>query len=359
MEKMARVVFGQSSEKMLPPAEELRREAPRRSRDAEKEKRRLQAEAKAALPTREILHRVPGEARRCPSCHSTSLKTLGKGRVSVVYEYVPGHFERHVHVQETLSCTCGEGVVTAPGPTRVAQQCGYGPGFLAHIVTAKCADSLPLHRLEKALARDGIPMSRSTLTDLFHTAAREVEPLVQCLLSAVARQSVVHADETPLKVQAPEKCKVGYLWTFLADDDGTEDALVAYRFSPSRAGSTPAEVLGGTTGALVVDTYTGYNRVTTPDGRTRVGCWAHARRRFHEARSSAPEAYEILALILDFYRVEAFAKSAGLTRSPAHLKLRQEKSAQTIDSIRGWLDTQAPLHLPRSPMGEAIRYAQN
>ena len=60
MEKMARVVFGQSSEKMLPPEEELRREAPRRSRDAEKEKRRLQAEAKAALPTREIRKSSPG-----------------------------------------------------------------------------------------------------------------------------------------------------------------------------------------------------------------------------------------------------------------------------------------------------------
>jgi len=63
-------------------------------------------------------------------------------------------------------------------------------------------------------------------------------------------------------------------------------------------------VLGGTRGYLLVDGFTGYNAVTVPKGRTRVGCWAHVRRRFFEAQATAPEAKEMLAFILDLYRVE-------------------------------------------------------
>lgn len=68
-----------------------------------------------------------------------------------------------------------------------------------------------------------------------------------------------------------------YIWTFIAD------RLVGYRFSPNRSGETPLQILGSTQGTLVVDMFTGYNRVTQPGGRERAGCMAHARRKFFEA----------------------------------------------------------------------------
>ncbi|RKG62438.1 hypothetical protein D7X30_03855 [Corallococcus sp. AB011P] len=76
------------------------------------------------------------EASRC-ACGSEDLKPLGKGRTSVVYEYVPARFEKQVHVQEVLACACGRGVVTAPPPAKVVDRGEYGPGFLAHVVTSK------------------------------------------------------------------------------------------------------------------------------------------------------------------------------------------------------------------------------
>jgi transposase len=66
----------------------------------------------------------------------------------------------------------------------------------------------------------------------------------------------------------------GFVWTFVADD------LIAYRFAPNRSGDTPVKVLGGSAGTLVVDAYTGYNRVTDVNGRDRAGCLAHVRRKF-------------------------------------------------------------------------------
>ncbi|MBU8901061.1 IS66 family transposase [Corallococcus sp. M34] len=356
---LTRTVFGKKSEKLPPPAEELRKEAPRDEKakaEAALLKRRERAGVKKELPSRTVFHPVPRERQRCPRCNGTDFHPMGPGRPSVLYEYIPGRFEKQVHVRETLVCACGESVVTALGPPRVAEKTGYGSGFIAHLVTSKCADSLPLHRLEKALAREGLPVARSTMTDLFHRAATELAPVSDCLLKKVAMQQVVQADETPLKVQAPEKTRTGYLWTFLSEEESSHDSLVAYCFSPTRAGTTPMEVLGSTRGALVVDAYTGYNRVTTPEGRTRVGCWAHVRRRFFEA-CPHPSAQEMLKLILQLYRVEAAVKEAGLARTSAHLAMRKEQSSSALAAIRSWLEENKPLHPPRGPLGTAITYA--
>jgi transposase len=63
---------------------------------------------------------------------------------------------------------------------------------------------------------------------------------------------------------------------------------------------TAASVLGESQGFLLVDAYSGYNRVTTPKGRKRVGCWAHVRRKFFDALEYAPkECRHALDVILE------------------------------------------------------------
>ncbi|NOK07093.1 MULTISPECIES: IS66 family transposase [unclassified Myxococcus] len=359
MATLERHVFGRRAEKLPTVAAELRGDADTEAARAEvaKKKRRERAARKAEeAPAREIRHAVPAEERQCPACDSEDLKPLGKGRATVLYEYVPARFEKQVHVQEVLACACGRGVVTAPPPARVVDRGEYGPGFLAHVVTSKCADAMPLHRLAQRVERSGVPMSRSTLTDLFHQAASVLLPLSQHLLQCIASADVVWADETPLHVLDVKKTKLGYLWTFLTQNDAGE-WLIGYRFSMGRGGKTPKEVLGGTAGALVVDGYTGYNAVTLPKGRVRVGCWAHCRRRFFDALATAPEAREALDLILELYRVEAQAKDADMVRTAAHRELRQLHSAPVLARLHTWLEAQVPRHPPKSPLGQAISYA--
>ncbi|QAT89020.1 hypothetical protein EJ065_7498 [Corallococcus coralloides] len=359
MATLERHVFGRRAEKLPTVATELRGAADSTAARAEaaKQKRQDRAARKAeeAL-SREIRHAVPAEERHCPACGSEDLKPLGPGRTSVVYEYVPARFEKQVHVQEVLACACGRGVVTAPPPARVVDRGEYGPGFLSHVVVSKCADAMPLHRLAQRVARSGVPMSRSTLTDLFHQAASVLLPLSQHLLQCIASADVVWADETPLRVLDVKKTKQGYLWTFLTQTVEGE-WLLGYRFSLGRASTTPKEVLGGTRGALVVDAYTGYNAVTLPEGRVRVGCWAHVRRRFFDALPTAPEAREALDFILALYRVEALAREAGVVRTDAHRELRQQQSLPVLTALRAWMESQAPRHLPKGPMGQALSYA--
>ena len=349
---LKRMVFGEKSERMPSVAEALGKGGSKRSdAKAAKERRRQNAEAKASLPTQDVHIPVAPSGRSCPSCGSEDLRPLGTGEVSFVHEYVPASFVRKRIIREKLACSCGEYVVTAEAPPKAIDKGHYGPGFIAHVITSKCADSLPLHRMEKQYKRAGVPVARSTMCDLFHGAADALRPLYDRQMALIAEQPLVQADETTLRVQQKGKTRKGYLWTFLSGN------LIGYRFSPSRSSETPLLVLGSSKGTLVVDAYTGYNRVTTPDGRTRAGCLAHARRKFFEALETAPEAQEALDLILNVYRVEHEARDGGFVRTDKHLGLRRTRSRAAMESLRSWCQDQQPNHLPKGPLGKAIGYA--
>jgi transposase len=356
LEALERRVLGPKSEKMPPPASELRRtESPE---DAEQrrlaglERRRQRAALKQKLERQTVIHHVSDEAKQCLKCGGTADRPIGDGKKTTIFEYVPGYFVRQEHVQEKQACRCGQYIATADPPPRALDKSQYGPGFIAHLIVMKCADSIPLHRLAKQYQRLGIPMARSTLTDLFHAAGEKLEPVWKRLLATVAQSEIVQADETSMKMQRPNKR--GFVWTFLADD------LIAYRFAEDRSGETPVQVLGGTSGTLVIDGYTGYNRVTDVDGRDRAGCLAHVRRKIFEALPTAPEAARRgLELILDVYRVEHEAKARKIVRTPEHRVMRQTRSREAMNQLHQWLIDEQPKHVPKSPLGGAISYALN
>jgi hypothetical protein len=75
----------------------------------------------------------------------------------------------------------------------------YAPSFVAHLIVSKCADSIPQYRIEKAYRRLGIPISRSTMCDLLHRGARELQPLYAAALALVPLAQDVHADETSIR----------------------------------------------------------------------------------------------------------------------------------------------------------------
>ena len=350
LQSLQRTVFGKRSEKMPPVGKQLRGDKPA-SPDEALKKRRANKAARAAMPEREVHHAVPAEDKVCPKCGGTDFRPLGEGKRTVVYEYVPAHLEKQVHVQETLSCRCGECVLTAPAPKAV-EGGQYGPGLMAHVVVSKCLDSTPLYRQARALARAGVPVHRNTLGDLFHAAADSLEPLYRRLLDVIRVQEYVQADETPQRVLEKGKTRKGYVWTFRAGK------LVAYVHAHGRSGETAVSVLGGTRGWLQVDGYTGYNAVTVPEGRVRVGCWAHVRRKFFDALPTAPEAQAALDGILALYRVEADAEAAGTLGTEAHLQQRRAVSASVVQRLAAWMAEESVRHPPKSPLGEAIRYAQ-
>jgi transposase len=344
-EELKRLHFGKKSERSkpskLPPAVPPLKATPKELRAKRAEARE---ERRGAMTTVDE-GVVPLACTECPSCNGP-LSPAGQSEPSETIEYVAGHFRRRITRCQTKSCKCGY-IEQAKGPVRLGGRGSYAPSFAAHIVVAKCADAIPIHRIEKQLARQGVPVARSTMTDIFLRASELLKPVYDAMVAAVPGASVVHADESPFRQQ--DKDGRVYFWTF-----ATWESTV-YSYAGTRSGSVAHDVLGDSKGTLVVDAYTGYNRVTGVTSRTRAGCYAHARRKFYEALAH-PEAKEAYDLIGKLYVVEAEVRREGIVGTESHAERRRVQSAPIVDDLfekaRGWRDS----HEPRGNIGKAIGY---
>jgi transposase len=329
------------SKKMPPPvAPKNDPEETAKKRHAAEELRRIK------LETEIVPVPVPAEACKCPRCGGDNeLKNAGS-KPSTVFEYIPGYFRRKIFRRETRSCSCGY-IVTAPAPTRVGEKTRYAPSFIAHLIVTKCSSSMPQYRLEKEYRSIGIPISRSTMCNLFHRGARELKPLYSAARALVPAALDVHADETSFRQLGLDK--KSFFWDFVTPE------LIVYCYATDRSGDTPKAVLGQSQGRLVVDQHTGYNAVTKPGRRTRAGCLAHARRRIFD-NSEHPEAKEALDLIGEIYRVEHQAKEAGIIGKDKHLALRKKDSRPLFAKLLRWGRRHRGNFDPSSGMAKAIRY---
>jgi hypothetical protein len=108
---------------------------------------------------------------------------------------------------------------------------------------------------------------------------------------------------------------------------------------------------------LQADAYGGYDGIYHKGDVTEVACWAHARRKFFDAKSTdGRRSAAMLAMVGELYEVERRAKDRD---EPARLELRQRESTPVLDRIKAWLDDEVRVVLPRSPMAGAIGYALN
>jgi len=362
IEDLTRMLFGKKSEKLpnakLEAAKKARKdeteeqEAERKRKT--RERRKKNRDKKKTLPVEELNIELPANERMCKKCGGERFAKVGEGQVSYRYEYVVEHVVRQRIVREVWACDCDECLLTASPPDQVIDGTSYGPEFYAHTVVAKCADSLPLNRQAKQFQRTGVPISSSTLCDMFHCSAQLLCPIYDRLVALVALMEYVNADETRLKIQEKGGCRVGWVWTFIGGK------VIVYAFSNDRSGETPKRILGDSTGSLQVDAYSGYNHVSAPDRRTRAGCWSHARRGVFNALEYAPDkAAQLMDLIGDLYVVEHLAKERDVVGTEAHLTLRQSKSKPAIDKIKTLVSQYKSLYPPKTPMGKALGYISN
>ncbi len=118
-------------------------------------------------------------------------------------------------------------------------------------------------------------------------------------------------------------------------------------------------MLKQSSGTLLADAFSGYNGVCTAEGRTRAGCWAHERRKFFEAKDTAPEAEHVLEQIKSLYQIEYEAANLGILHSEEHREMRISCSGHILGELKQYLLEQSGHHPPKSPMGKAITYVIN
>ena len=233
-----------------------------------------------------------------------------------------------------------------------------GAGLVSFVLVSKFADHLPLYRLEDILTRHGLYLSRSTLCDWVRNSAGLLTPLAELQKRLVLQSPVLWTDDTHVTVLggvSPGSTK-GRFWPYIGDD---EHPYTVYDFTMSRARDGPATFLADYEGFLQADAYGGYDGIFLgSNGRIiEVACWAHARRKFFDARSNAPrEANQVLEWIRQLYDVED--RAADVTVAERRL-LRQLESVPILDRIEKYLDELSPRVLPKSALGKALTYARN
>ena len=224
------------------------------------------------------------------------------------------------------------------------------------------ATHLPLYRQEFMLARHGVDLSRKTLCGWVLTMADKLEPLAEAMKREVLASKVIHTDDTPVRVQGDGKDGpfTGRFWVYAGDD---AHPYTVYHYTPSRKRDGPAAFLDKYKGYLQADAFGGYDGIYASGDVIEVACWAHARRKFYDVRSTDPDrAHRALAWIRQLYDIEKDARKLDADERRA---LRQEKSKPVFEGTEDatgfkiWLDEERSRVLPKSPIGEAVNYALN
>ena len=253
-------------------------------------------------------------------------------------EYVPASLIVLEHVRPKYACrACAAHVVIAPRLPEPIEKGLPGTGLLAHVVTSKLADHLPLYRQEGIFRRHGVELSRSTMCDWMAASAGLLEPIVKAMARRVLASKVIGTDDTPVTVQdhAGKGSKTGRLWAYLGDRD---NPFIVYDYTPDRSRDGPERFLKDyRAGYLQSDAYAGYDGLHAR-GLVEVGCWAHARRKFHEARTSDPErSHAAIAWIGRLYGVEREARDGGWDDARL-MAARAERSRPLLESFGAWLE---------------------
>ena len=377
LEQLLRHRFGKKSERVDPAQlllfaqEILRRPSPRRNPTRSPSRRPLRvcprrmATAVSRCPRacrKPVVHDVPPEQLPCPDC-GTMRQCIG-AEVREQLEYVPASLIVIEHVRPKYACPdCVAKVVIAERLPEPIEKGLPGPGLMAHVITNKYADHLPLYRQEGILLRQGIEISRSTMCDWMAIAAELLAPIVTRMHSEILTSKVVQNDDTPVKVQDHDGkgLKTGRLWASVGDHD---HPYVTYHYTPDRSRAGPEAIFKGFEGYLQADVYSAYDGLYTSGKIIEVGCMMHARRKFYQVRTTDPQrSHRALAWISLLYEVEREAKTHATEGYEAFVaarhSLRGERSRPIFKEFHAWLEAEAPKVLPKSPIGEAIGYALN
>ena len=318
------------------------------------------------LPVEAVEYRLSPEEQVC-SCCGGNLHEMSK-EIRKEIKYIPAEVKVVEHIRYVYSCRRCERdeietpITTAPMPKPVISGSLASPSIMAHIMTQKYVEGLPLYRQEKQLNRMGLALSRQTMANwMIKGADQWLWPLYDRMHSYLLKLDIVQADETTLQVlREPGRpaTSTSYLWLYRTGIEGPP--IVLYDYQETRAGENPKEFLTGFKGYLQVDGYAGYHKV--PDV-TLVGCWAHSRRGFADVLKSLPAgslkpvtATEGLQFCNQLFAIERELKEL---EPKERYEKRLEKSKPLLDAFLSWLKIQEQKVLPKSGLGKAIAYCLN
>jgi len=312
---------------------------------------------------RRVLNPIPvaEEQRPCPVC-GTERECVGHEETEVI-DLIPAEVIVRIDKREVVACPkCDAELERAPLGDKVVVGGLYGSRLVAELVVGKYWDGLPLNRQGEQLARLGLQMPSSSMSDQITWATDLLRPLWIAQMAQVLGSVIVHVDGTSLPVKDKDSAKgivTGALWGYVGD---TDKALYLYTSTGKKRGQVegeigPEEFLSLRQGYIVADASNLFDVTFQSPTRIEVGCNMHSRRYFvkaldaGDARAAVPlKAYKSL------YDVEDAAR--GLT-DEQRWQLRQQRSKPIYDELLSWCDVYDPAEPPTSLLGKALQYTRN
>ncbi len=219
------------------------------------------------LPRQRIEYHPPEEELICPSCGKEK-QVIGE-EITEQLDYVPASFVVRQHVRIKYACPdCKENVSIAELPAFPIEKGRPGTGLLAHIITSKYTDHLPLNRQENIFGRHDVEIRRSTMCDWVGQCAGLLEPIAKEMKRQLLKSPKIHTDDTTIPVQCKDRKSTydGYLWVYADMSDN-----VVFDFTPTRCRDGPINFLGSYSGYIQADAYKGYDKLFAEGRCTEVG----------------------------------------------------------------------------------------
>jgi len=283
-----------------------------------------------------IDHYHEPESCECSAC-GKPLKKIGE-EISERLDCKPIEFFVHRHIRSKYACNVCESITAAPMPAQIIEKGQPAAGLLAQVLVSKYQDHMPLYRQEQQYQeRSGVSIPRHTMAGWVGACGVALEPLVIRMKELLCKESVLHADETPVNVLKPGNKKVhkGYMWAYRTSVFSPIQAVI-FDFQMSRSGDHPKLMLESFKGGLMVDDYAGYKALFEKSGCSELACLAHIRRKFfelHQANKSQI-AEEALILIAKLYEVEDKCKDLTTSERYAY---RIEYAKPILEKFKKWL----------------------
>ena len=314
----------------------------------------------ADLPRIEVIHELPEHQLAC-AC-GCRRHAIGE-EVSEQLEIVPMQIRVIKHIRKVYGCrNCESAPVTADKPAQLIEKSMASPSVLAMLLTTKYVDGLPLHRFEKVLGRHGIDVPRQTLARWVVQCAEHLQPLLNLMRESLLGSRIIHCDETRVQVlKEPGREPSSQSWMWVQTGGPPDRPVILFDYATSRAQEVPTRLLEGYRGYVMTDDYSGYNELAAQEGVERLGCWAHARRKFVDAQKVQPKgktgrADIALNLINKLYRIERDLKD----KSDDDRKLgRLEQSLPVLAQLNIWMEKTQPQVTSQNALGKAIGYLAN
>jgi len=181
------------------------------------------------------------------------------------------------------------GVYQAPIPPRIVPKGMVDESLIAQIISEKIQFHTPIYRFAKKLKQSGVDfIKENNLHNWFHTGAESLSPLYDLLIKEILSQGYIQADETRIAVLSKNKIGAahrGQMWAFMAPTI----KAVAFNYEPSRSTESAKVVLDNFSGNLQTDGYSVYETIAKREDIKLSYCMAHARRKFYDAKDTAPD----------------------------------------------------------------------